>query len=318
MTMRMLMAALLVTAFASANGCAWLQRRPAVEPTPILFHEVPTLEQLVTAVNANTDRVQTLQTRDAKLVLKGLPDVKLDMAYAQPRRFRLRAGTGFTGQELDLGNNDELFWFWARQNPEPALFYARHDQFAHSPNRALIPVEPSWVIDAMGLCRFDPNHRHEGPDVRGNGILEIRSRIPSPEGEVTKLTQLHAKYAWVMQQTMYDARGRLMASSQASEHEYYPFAQVALPRKVAISLPPAQLDFQVETGGYAINVALGDPGALFTLPQDQFPNYPLVDLADPRLQQQAAPASAPVAPPQAAYPTAQEAPRIRGLDSATR
>jgi len=305
--MRFTLIAILV---ATLSGCHWFQRRTVLEPTPIVFPQAPTLEQLATAVNANTERVQTLQTRDARLLLRGLPAVSLDMAYQQPRRLRLRAGTGLTGQELDLGSNDDVFWFWARQNPQPALFYARHDQFAASPNRGLIPIEPLWIVDAMGLPKFDPNHRHEGPIARGNGIMEIRTRVPAADGETTKITLINAQYAWVVQQQVFDARGRLLASAQASDHEYFPHAQAALPRKVAIELPAAQLSFTVETQGYAVNVPLGDPAALFALPHEQFPNAPLVDLADPRLAPQATAPPANQGPP--SYPAASAAPRIRG------
>lgn len=122
---RMLMAMLTLTLFGSGSGCRFMQKRPTLEPTPIVFMQVPTtIDQVAMAVNANTQRVQSLQSRDARLHLRGLPGISLDMAYEQPRRFRLRAGTGFTGQELDIGSNDELFWFWAKQNPQPAIYFA--------------------------------------------------------------------------------------------------------------------------------------------------------------------------------------------------
>jgi len=277
---------LLLLVLVPCTGCHWFQKRTQLEPTPIIFQQTPTLEQLATAVNANTDRVMSLQTRDARMSIAGVPGVTVDMVYEQPRRLRLRAGTGLTGQELDLGSNDELFWFWAKQNPQPSLFFARHDQFMHSPNRNLIPIEPLWIIDAMGLPRFDPNLRHEGPTVRRDGLVEIRSWIPSPEGERTKITIINPKYAWVVNQQVYDPGGRMLAAANATDHEYYPHAQAALPRKVAIELPPAQLSFVVESKGYAVNAQLGDPAALFALPRDQFPNVPLVDLADPRLSPQ--------------------------------
>jgi hypothetical protein len=276
---RTLLATLLIALLASTSGCAWLRGRPTLEPTPVLFHELPTLEQLTVAVNSNTDRVHTLQGREGKLVLKGLPDISLDLAYEQPRRLRLRAGTGLLGQELDLGNNDDLFWFWAKRSPEPALFFARHDRFAQSPNRAMLPIEPSWVIDAIGLPRFELQHFHEGPVARGGGVLEIRTRLPTALGESTKITHVHAKYGWVLQQTIYDPHGRLIASATATDHEFYPYAQVALPRKVAIELPAAQLSFAVETGGYALNVPIDNP-AVFALPEDQFPGATLVDIAE--------------------------------------
>ena len=257
--------------------------------------------------------MQTLQSRDARLHIRGLPGISLDLAYEQPRRFRLRAGTAITGQELDLGSNDELFWFWTKQNPQPSIFFARHEAFAQSPNRSLIPIEPLWIADALGLPRFDPRHFHEGPTAKGNGLLEIRSRIPAADGELTKITWVHERFAWVMKQQVFDSRGRLLASAEATEHEYYPHAQIALPRKVAIELPSAQLAFQVESSGYLINQPFPNSTAIFALPQDQLPNYPLLDIADPRF-------SIPVPPPQANpyavnYPRTSLTPRVRGLEA---
>ena len=308
---RMFIALLSITLLGS-GGCALLRRRPTLEPTPIVFSETPTtIEQIATAVNANTQRIQTLQARDARLHIRGLPGISLDMAYEQPRRFRLRAGTGITGQELDLGSNEELFWFWAKQNPQPAIYFARHEAFALSPSRSLIPIEPLWIVDALGLPQFNPQHRHEGPFPQGNGLLEIRSRIPAPDGEMTKLTVVNDRFGWVMKQQVFDSRGRLLATSQTFDHEYYPFAQVALPRRVAIELPPAALSFQIESAGYLINQPFADSQAIFSLPQDQLPNYPLVDITDPRF-------SIPVAPPGATNPYTvtplTQVPRVRGVE----
>src|SRR5687768_14247139 len=92
--------ALCVLLFA-CSGCQWLRPKPVLEPTPIQFAQLPTLEQVANAVNANTDRIRTLQTRDAHITMQGVPiSVSADMTFEQLRRFRFRAGTSFTGQEL--------------------------------------------------------------------------------------------------------------------------------------------------------------------------------------------------------------------------
>lgn len=192
---------------------------------------------------------------------------------------------------------------------------SRHEIFAQSPSRNLIPIEPLWIVDALGLPQFDPRHQHEPPIAKGNDLIEIRSRIPAADGDLTKLTQINSRFGWVMQQQVFDSRGRLLASAQASDHEYYTLAQVALPRKVAIDLPPAQLSFQIETTGYQINQPFGDSQAIFSLPQDQLPNYPLVDITDPRF-------SVPAFPPGNANPynitPLSQAPKVRGLESSRR
>jgi hypothetical protein len=79
---------------------------------------------------------------------------------------------------------------------------------------------------------------------------------------------------------------------------------------VAIELPAAQLSFTVETGGYSVNMSSGD-GSEFALPQEQFPNVPLVDLADPRLAPQATTPTQPAYVPPS-YPSANQQPKMRG------
>ena len=70
--------------------------------------------------------------------------------------------TGLTGPELDLGSNDEVFWFWVRREQPPALYYCRHDQFAASPARQTLPIQPEWLIEAMGIAPFDPGAADRG------------------------------------------------------------------------------------------------------------------------------------------------------------
>src|SRR3990172_910761 len=69
-------------------------------------------DQIAAAVNQNTMRVSTLVAPNASISMPstvGLPLLRGNLAVERPRRFRMTAGTGVTGQEIDLGSNDELF-----------------------------------------------------------------------------------------------------------------------------------------------------------------------------------------------------------------
>ena len=93
----------------------WL-RSPQADLPPEAFAGPPTLENVIYVVNANTQRVQRLQTENATLRVEGIPALRANLAYEQPRSFRLLAQLSqFTGRELDIGSNDELFWFWVRK-----------------------------------------------------------------------------------------------------------------------------------------------------------------------------------------------------------
>ena len=79
-----------------------------------------------------------------------IPPLQADLAFERPRNFRFQAQLSrFTGRELDMGSNADLFWFFLRQDEQPAVYYARHDEFASSPTRDLIPVEPNRLIEAI-------------------------------------------------------------------------------------------------------------------------------------------------------------------------
>src|SRR5687768_3600058 len=108
--------------------------RQVSAPTQRVLPVSPTLEQVVNVVNQNGLQVRSLSSNQVSISMPGAP-VDLNsstLAAERVRKFRLRAGNRFTGQEADIGSNDELFWIWVKRNQEPSIFFCRHDQFANS------------------------------------------------------------------------------------------------------------------------------------------------------------------------------------------
>lgn len=312
---RMVAIALLLTT--SACGCRWnsMFRRPGSEPAPILFSSLPTKEEAIAALNANTSRVRTLQTQGATVAVPGLPAISADLAIERPMSLRFRAGTNWTGPELDLGSNPELFWFWAARNTPPQVLYARHDRFGMSRARDALPVEPAWLVEALGLVEIDPALASE-PVSTGNGRIEIRSRVSTPQGEATRLVHLDEKHGWLLEQHLLDPQGRIKASARLSGHEYYPLDGVSLARRIEVQIPQAEMRFTLDVTKYSINLPFTDGQALFQLPQETLKGYEFVDIADPNFIPVNAPPPSSVAPQQAITPQVSEAqtpwPRLRG------
>jgi hypothetical protein len=138
-------------------------------PMPPLLPPSPSLEQVIQVVNDNSRRIYSFYTNKAALNVPGVPTLRANLAMQRPRRFRLRAESLMRGPELDVGSNDELFWFWVRQSPDPSVFYCRHDEFATSRARQMIPISPEWLIEAMGIVELDPALPHQGPFTRPDG-----------------------------------------------------------------------------------------------------------------------------------------------------
>lgn len=237
---------------------------------PQVLAESSSREQIVAAVNQNSARIRSLSVTGAQITIPGMMGLPLltgNIAAERPNHFRLTAGTGLSGQELDLGSNDELFWIWVRRNQPPAVYFCRHDQFANSNIRQVMPVEPTWLLAALGIVDIDPATVYDGPILRGDGRVELRTRLPSPSGMLNKVLVIDARRAWVVEQYVYDATGAtLLASAAAESHRYYPTEQVSLPDRVAIKLPTTGLALTIDLGTVAINQLPGDPRQLWALP----------------------------------------------------
>ena len=270
---------LLIVFCGSGATCQRGLRNPFAQygpPAPEVLIAGSTLDQVVAAVNQNASRITSYQSNDASITVPGVPGIPLlrgNIAVQQPGRIRLQASTAITGPEVDLGSNDDLFWFWVKRNEPPALYYSRHDQFANSAARQVMPIEPQWLLDALGMMQFSPNDRHEGPFPQGEDKLEVRSTVQARGNQMTKITVVDARRAWVLEQHVYDTSGTLIASTRGSDHRYYEALGVSLPQKVDVRVPAAELALSINVGTVQLNTLVDNP-ALWTLPSIQ----PAVDL----------------------------------------
>ena len=270
--------AVLVVCLAT-SGCrlpGFLSPTQGPQP-PTVFYGSPTLDQVMHVVNANTARVHQLQTTSASLSVPGVPALQCDIAMERPLRLRMTAGTHITGSELDLGSNDNLFWFWARRNEEPAIYFARHSEFRNAAAARIMPVPPSWIMEAVGLVQLAGDGSTVGPYPQANGRLEIRTQTNSSGGELHRVITIDDQRGYVLDQRVFDAAGQLLAVSVTSDHYHDPAAGVTLPRQIDIQLPPAELAFTLKVSGYLVNQLAADGLQLWSMPQKE--GFHLVDLS---------------------------------------
>src|SRR3954464_962767 len=262
-------ALLSITLLLSASG-ATCQRQMMMNPfaaagpaAPQVLPENATREQIIAAVNQNSSRVQSITSNGVTITIPdmlGLPLLSGNMAAERPGRFRLQAGT-IAGQELDIGSNDELFWMWVRRNQPPAVYFCRHAEFANSNIRQFMPIEPSWLLAAVGIVDIDPASVFDGPlpSARGQGTAELRSWLQSASGRLQRVIVIDARRAWVIEQDVYDQSGTtLLASARADSHRYYEREQVSLPDRVTMQLPTANLRLTINLGAVQINQLAAD------------------------------------------------------------
>ncbi|TWU51130.1 hypothetical protein [Rubripirellula reticaptiva] len=287
------------------SGGATCARRPAplpFPPAPVVFNETPTLQEVASVVN-RTASVQQLSTNSASVEMLSMPSLprlsSATMNLQRDRNLRLRASIPILlGMGLDMGSNDEVFWFEVPEDMSKKLYYANHQQYKQQLDRAILPVDPTWIMDALGLAQIDPATVIAGPIALPDGKLQVRSTIPSPSGNYQRDLFIHPKAGYITDQFLYNPLGRLVAQSQASNHKYYDAQQCALPHRVDINLVPTvgpPLTMRIEVSDYTVNQLLsGDPN-LFTMPTSASRSVDLTTLSA------ASPGSLGMASPSANY-----------------
>ena len=91
--------------FMLSTGCTLT--RPAANSAPIVFQTPPDLNQVVSAINSNSDRVQQLNSENVRLSIRGIPgsfrstiDFDRNAGPNSPGRFRL-SGDLLGSRQLD-------------------------------------------------------------------------------------------------------------------------------------------------------------------------------------------------------------------------
>jgi len=211
------------------------------------------LPEVLSLLNSNAQFVNSLSADDIHITVQsdGLPFMlRAKMAMERPRRFRLVARTTVGGDEIDLGSNDELFWYWIARAEPPSLYYARHD----AGTAQAIPFDPEWIFEAMGIGELQLGEVSEGPTPVGGGRVELRSLRATAHGEmVTKVTTLDACQGWIVEQSLVDARGRTLCRAVLSDHRKDPGTGAVLPRRVHLTWPEEGLSLKLRLGEIRVN-----------------------------------------------------------------
>ncbi|MCC6510887.1 MAG: hypothetical protein IT423_17430 [Pirellulaceae bacterium] len=282
---------------------------------PIVFQQKPTLEQLIAQLN-RTQNIERLSSGTVELSTPGAP-MSLDgnLSWHRPYDFRLQAypaATRMLGDALDAGSNSDRFWLLTKLPGEPAtLYHASHQQFeTQTGPRHILPVSPLWIREALGVIEFDPSWHHEGPIERpADGLVEIRSLIPTARGSYKRIVIVEPTRATVQQLILKDPDGKMVASAQMSEHQYKQAIDASLPHKVDMLLQPngdsaaletgsnsaAQvMGFTIKIGTYLINEQSGNEQQRYAMPESA--GFRAIDLVEANARMSAPPALTPPPP----------------------
>ena len=230
---------------------------------------------LIAYLNDNANRVKTLRVDDLAVDAKmGTQDIALHgRVYAEkPRSFRMKV-TLLGKEEVDIGSNEKEFWFWAAKNPDPYQYFCSYKDMDAGQIRMMpLPIQPEWVMEAMGLGPYGPADKYKletDPDPK---LLRLVEKTKSPQGyPVRKVIVMNRKEAKAPnpQVTAFllldDATGNEICSARILSTTMDRGTGAILPYKMDINMPTQKMKMSLKMDGVTINGNIAPTS--FTRPQ---------------------------------------------------
>jgi hypothetical protein len=256
---------------AGCNSWPHVRQNGPATPTARIPSAVPTSADLVAYLNDNADRMSSLECQSLFLdASHRMQTVGLtgQMVCQKPRNFRMVARVGGNPM-VDLGSNNQEFWYWISKNDPPYLFHCAHSEFGQARARMPFPFQPDWIVEALGMLKYDPSHTYQV--VTKPQSLELVEQATSPQGQQVRKVTVFSRGQNNVQVTAHvlqDAAGKEICSAYVTEVQQDRNTGAIFPKRVELVWPAEHIKLKMKLDDVTVNAQIDDSrvGMLFTRP----------------------------------------------------
>lgn len=250
---------LLVFAAGCANSRWGFINRPR-DPAPP-SGPPPSKEAVVAYLNDNAARLQTLRSDDLDITVQqgALPiGLRGKMMTQKPRGFRM-SGDLAGNRVVDLGSNDQEFWWWISKSDPPDQYFCRYSDLNEGRISYLpFPFQPEWIMETLGMGPYGPADKYQLDEDRD--MLRLTERSRSPQGRmvrkviVMKRAPQKAPNPQVLAYLLLDdASGAEICSAEIMQVDVDHGTGAIVPRVVDLRWPEAKVKLSLKLGQVAVN-----------------------------------------------------------------
>jgi hypothetical protein len=289
---KMLPVALLVLAFLAGCGTTpWKIGRK--DPPPPPSRELPTATALTAYLNDNGGRIQSVNV--GMLELDCAQDGKSfglrgKLVAQKGRNLRLTGGA-VAGQELDLGSNEQEFWFWVKRGqgikkdePSPQFYCSYRDLIEGKVKVMPVPFQPDWIMETLGLGPYGPPEKYtveRGPDGR---TIRMTEKTTTPQGRavhkviVFNASPVAAPQPQVQQFLLLDAAsGKEICAATIMDVQVDKKTGGVIPRRIELRYPDEKVTLKLRLDDTTVN-GIVPATAFVRRPLDGVRSYNLAEL----------------------------------------
>jgi hypothetical protein len=255
-------------------------------PEVNLPREAPPAAALVQQLNDNSQRLQTLESRELTIDARermtpiGLTGM---MSCQKPKNFRMMAKV-LGNQAVDMGSNDQEFWYWISKAEPPYLVHCSYQDLASGAARMPFPFQPEWIMETFGMADYDPAAKYE---VNGSNArtIELIQQTVSPQGQPVRKVVVFSRPTstsarpQVIAYLLQEPNGKEICSAHVGQTQYDPKSGVTVPRQVTLSWPAQQVEMKMTLDKLQVNSPIDRDRAVGLFTRPRMANVPTYDLA---------------------------------------
>lgn len=205
-------------------------------PTTELLQEKPKTEHevysLVKTINERNNKILNVFVENMTIKVKQNISITVHgrLVMQKDKLFRLNVWHELFGKEMDIGSNENTFWFWSKRMKNPALYYSKHENL----NKTMLktPLNPMWLIESLNMGAINIENIEIAKFKKFWAIIQPRK---SALGEsVTVVTLIDPQKNVVVGRYLYNNIGKLVASAETSDFNQEPKTGILLPKKIFI------------------------------------------------------------------------------------
>lgn len=135
--------------------------------------------RIITATRNNVSHIESLSAPSIEIRLKKL--AATGSLFYEGDKIRLLVSS-FLGKEMDIGSNNEIFWFWLKRLKPQALYYANHNEDLSVELKPVFNKE--WILSCFVFSKLEVD-KDDAYYNMGDYLLVRHSLKDSPNYMIT-------------------------------------------------------------------------------------------------------------------------------------
>ncbi|MHA1950108.1 MAG: hypothetical protein ACW99G_01200 [Candidatus Thorarchaeota archaeon] len=139
--------------------------------------------------------------------------IQCELNYEKDLNFRI-IGWSKIRKEIDIGSNDQKFWFWSARMKPSALYYCPQSNISR--NRLRTVFHPLWIMETLSIGKIDLANSKILE--QGDNWAVIQYRTGTSGNPVIKVT-LISKRSTIIGHYIFNSKGKMIISTEIEEYQ---------------------------------------------------------------------------------------------------